>query len=122
MTFQALAQSRSEQRDLANLTTQDFWELKNLYQSPPSKIINSNRGVESILFQSVDYRGRPTEVFAYCSNPDMLTGKISSKKYPGVMLLHGGGGKAFQEWVEKWAAQGYAAIDMDFGGKDGEGI
>ena len=52
----------------------------------------------------------------------MIAGKPKSgRKFPAVVLVHGGGGKAFPQWVAKWAEEGYAAIAMDLGGKDGEG-
>lgn len=103
------------------VTADDLWNLEDLYKKPSSTWLKMNNGVRSLLFKSVDYKGKPTEVFAYYSDPDMLTGKSSKKKFPGIVLLHGGGGKAYQEWVEKWAAEGYAAIAIDFAGKDGEG-
>jgi cephalosporin-C deacetylase-like acetyl esterase len=39
----------------------------------------------------------------------------------GLVLIHGGGGKAFREWVEKWANEGYAAIAMDLSGNGPDG-
>ena len=46
-------------------------------------------------------------------------------KIPGMVLIHGGGGTAFAEWVRLWNARGYAAIAMDTcgsvpGGNPGE--
>ncbi len=38
-----------------------------------------------------------------------------------MVLVHGGGGRAFPEWVAKWANAGYAAMAMDLAGKDGAG-
>lgn len=35
---------------------------------------------------------------------------------PGVVLIHGGGGTAFADWVHLWAKRGYAAIAMDLSG------
>jgi dienelactone hydrolase len=39
-----------------------------------------------------------------------------------MVLVHGGGGRAFREWVEMWEERGYAALAMDLGGcgPDGE--
>jgi dienelactone hydrolase len=45
----------------------------------------------------------------------------SDEKYPGMVLVHGGGGRAFREWVTKWAVMGYAAISMDLRGNGPEG-
>jgi len=33
-----------------------------------------------------------------------------------MVLVHGGGGTAFREWVELWVKRGYAAVAMDLGG------
>lgn len=33
-----------------------------------------------------------------------------------MLLVHGGGGKAFREWAEHWAQRGYAALAMDLAG------
>ena len=35
------------------------------------------------------------------------------KKAPGIVLVHGGGGTAFDAWVRLWVSRGYAAIAMD---------
>ena len=35
------------------------------------------------------------------------------KKVPGMVLVHGGGGTAFDTWVRLWTDRGYAAIAMD---------
>lgn len=95
-----------------------LWDLKVLSKAPEIEWLNKDGNVYSLFYKGVDYNGKPTQVFAYYSNPDLiLRKKPGNKKFPGVVLLHGGGGKAFKEWVEKWAAEGYAAIAMDFSGK-----
>jgi dienelactone hydrolase/uncharacterized protein YcfL len=99
-----------------------LWDLKALSKSPEIEWINKKGNVYTLIYKSVDYEGRPTQVFAYYSNPDLIMGKMQGNgKFPGVVLIHGGGGKAFKEWVEKWAADGYAAIAMDLSGNDGDG-
>ncbi|MEM6916735.1 MAG: dienelactone hydrolase family protein, partial [Verrucomicrobiota bacterium] len=39
------------------------------------------------------------------------------QKVPGIVLIHGGGGTAFSDWVWLWAKRGYAAIAMDLSGR-----
>ena len=99
-----------------------LWDLKTLSKPPEIEWLNTKGNVYTLLYKSVDYEGKPTQVFAYYSNPDLFSGKKQGKsKFPGVVLIHGGGGQAFKEWVEKWAADGYAAIAMDLSVNDGGG-
>ncbi len=66
-------------------------------------------GVKSLFFEGVPYQGKPTRVFAYYGVPAGSEGK----KLPAMVLIHGGGGTAFDSWVKVWNARGYAAIAMD---------
>ena len=50
-----------------------------------------------------------TRVFAYYGLPKVAPGT----KVPGMVLVHGGGGTAFDAWVRLWNSRGYAAIAMD---------
>lgn len=98
-----------------------LWDLKELSKPPETEWTNITGSVHALLYKSVDYEGKPTQVFAWYSNPDLLMGRpASGRQFPGVVLVHGGGGKAFKVWVEKWAAEGYAAIAMDLSGNDGD--
>ena len=63
--------------------------------------------LKPIFFEGLAYQGKPTRVFAWLGLPANHTGKV-----PGVVLVHGGGGTAFKEWVQKWNEQGFAAISM----------
>lgn len=40
-------------------------------------------------------------------------GASAAKKVPGIVLVHGGGGTAYQQWVNFWVDRGYAAIAVD---------
>ena len=66
-------------------------------------------GVRALFYESVSCRGKPTRVFAWMGMPELKPGTTC----PGVVLLHGGGGTAFDEWVRIWNRRGYAAIAMD---------
>ena len=58
-----------------------------------------DQGVEAYFLQSVFYSGAPTYVFAYVGIPDTAT---KDNPVPGVVLIHGGGGTAFCDWVKMW--------------------
>ncbi|WP_373512659.1 alpha/beta hydrolase family protein, partial [Persicitalea sp.] len=115
------------QNKVPTIDTQRFgakellWDLKKLGATPSFSWLDPTSTVRSLTYESVAYNGKPTQVFAYYSNPDLLTGKQTGRKFPGIVLIHGGGGAAFKQWAEKWAADGYAAIAMDLGGKGADG-
>ncbi|MAI71063.1 MAG: acylamino acid-releasing protein [Rhodopirellula sp.] len=94
------------------------WDMQRLVVPPDFRWLDSQSVICSLLYRGEDYHGQPTEIFAYYASPATLAGKQrSGGKYPGIVLLHGGGGTAFSEWAENWARRGYAAIAMDLGGK-----
>ncbi len=73
--------------------------------------------IKPIFFEGLAYQGKPTRVFAWLGLPKNPSGKV-----PGVVLVHGGGGTAFKEWVQKWNEQGFAAISIAVEGQTDERI
>ena len=69
----------------------------------------NNKNIHSVMYDSAPYRGRPTRVFAYLGFPE----GAENKPVPAVVLVHGGGGTAFPQWVKCWTERGYAALAMD---------
>jgi hypothetical protein len=67
------------------------------------------QGLEALFFDAMPWKGKPTRVFALVGVPKLEPGK----KAPGIVLVHGGGGTAFETWVRLWMSRGYAAIAMD---------
>ncbi len=65
----------------------------------------------AVRYLSEPYKGQDSHVFAYLAIP-----RPSNGKHPAMLLVHGGGGKAFAEWAEQWAARGYVALAMDLSG------
>ncbi|MFN5804384.1 MAG: acetylxylan esterase [Opitutia bacterium] len=63
--------------------------------------------VRAFFYDAQPWQGKPTRVFAWIGLPARRTGKV-----PGMVLVHGGGGTAFKEWVQKWNAEGFAAISI----------
>ena len=64
----------------------------------------------AVFIDGEDWRGKPTRFFAWYGLPE---GASAAKKCPGVVLVHGGVGTAFDRWVRMWNERGYAAIAMD---------
>jgi dienelactone hydrolase len=67
--------------------------------------------VREVTYAGEPWQGKPTRVFAYLGLPASGT-----PPFPAVVLVHGGGGKAFPDWAEHWARRGYAALAMDLAG------
>lgn len=73
-----------------------------------------DQGVQAYFLQSVDYNDAPTYVFAFVGIPSAAT---KDCPVPGIVLVHGGGGTAFADWVKMWNDKGYAAIAIDTEGR-----
>lgn len=63
--------------------------------------------IKPIFYDGLPWRAKPTRVFAWLGIPEGQTEKV-----PGIVLVHGGGGTAFKEWVAKWNEHGFAAISI----------
>lgn len=94
------------------------WNLDELKQAPASSVSSPDpeTGVREVFYENVPLAGKPTRVFAYYAVPEEGRGP-----YPAMVLVHGGGGKAFPEWAKLWADRGYAAIAMDLSGRGADG-
>ena len=91
------------------------WDQAELFSTPkyyPSEECNAP-GVKSILYEGLSYKGKPARFYAYYGVPE---GQAPATGWPGVVLVHGGGGTASANWVKQWNEHGYAAISMDLEG------
>jgi cephalosporin-C deacetylase-like acetyl esterase len=87
------------------------WDLKALTAAPKWTALErpKSSGLKAITFEGLPFKGKPTRVFAWLGIPKAKSGE----KVPAMVLIHGGGGTAFEEWVRLWVERGYAAIAMD---------
>jgi cephalosporin-C deacetylase-like acetyl esterase len=95
----------------AESSPQKIWDISALQQTP--QIYETDEvtadGVRAVFFQGLPWQGKPTRVFAWIGTPEHKP----NQKLPAIVLVHGGGGTAFAEWVRLWTKRGYAAIAMD---------
>jgi dienelactone hydrolase len=93
------------------------WNLTELKQRVPEMAwLKQDVPIHSLTYQGEQFQGRDTSVFAFYASPTTLGLPDKKAKYPGVVLIHGGGGTAFADWCYLWAKRGYAAIAMDLAG------
>lgn len=87
------------------------WDMAAL-SAPPKVTWGGRTGlVQEVWYEGEPFRGKPTRVFAYLGRPAEGSGP-----FPAMLLVHGGGGKAFKDWAAHWAKRGYVALAMDTAG------
>jgi dienelactone hydrolase len=93
------------------------WDMDELSQTPvtyaaPDFEAEAADGITPLFFEGEVYTGMTTRVFAWVGIPTNGVGP-----FPAMVLVHGAGGTAYQDWVQLWMDQGYAAIAMDTAGQ-----
>lgn len=107
-----LAQEQSLQ------TQAGTWPIQRLKSEIPAfRVEDEKARIQSLIYEGEVVAGGPTEVFAFYASPKTLGTATDDEKFPGIVLIHGGGGTAFSDWVWLWAKRGYAAIAMDLSGR-----
>ncbi len=87
------------------------WDMETLAAVPAAHAAAGfdEPGVKAVFLEGPPWKGRRTRFFAWYAEPEPRLGP----KAPGMVLVHGGGGTAYAEWVRMWVRRGYAAIAMD---------
>lgn len=90
------------------------WPLEQLQQAPAVRLAPSfgQPGLRALYYEGLPFQQRPTRVFAWIGLPNVPPGENA----PGMVLVHGGMGTAYPNWVRWWTSRGYAAIAMDLNG------
>ena len=92
----------------------------NIFETPVFQFTNKYdqykqySNIKGLLFNGLSYHSKPTKVFCWYGIPETLK---KGAKVPAVVLVHGGGGTVFPEWVKKWTDCGYAAISIALEGQ-----
>lgn len=89
-----------------------LWQAPDRFDSPSDDRTEAGTNIKAIYYRT-QYKGEETYAFAYLGIPE---GATALKKAPAVLLLHGGGGSAYWEWVQKWNEKGYVALAVDLEG------
>ncbi|WP_158972774.1 S9 family peptidase [Paraglaciecola sp. L3A3] len=92
---------RADMTALANATT-----TPKVYDA-----VKRDNGITELYLEGQHYQGKPTRIFALYSAPQTPY-VTKSGEIPAVVLVHGGGGSAFEQWVTKWNDAGFAAISI----------
>jgi len=97
------------------------WALSALSKAPAITWGTTTGLVQELFYEGEPLNGKPTRVFAYLGRPAVTndhgsTESRPTQQRPAMVLVHGGGGKAFKDWAEHWARRGYVALAMDLGG------
>lgn len=93
-------------KDGVNYPT-SLWE-KPEYYFDESQDIDSIKG----LYIRSDYNNEESYAFAYLGYPNVE----NKHDLPAILLLHGGGGTAYYEWVKRWNEKGFIALAIDLEG------
>ncbi len=92
-----------------------IWNLEELSKPPKFQLAQDfmlDNDIKAIFYEGLPWKGKNTQVFAWYGAPK----HNSNEKFPAMVLIHGGGGTAFAEWVRLWIGRGYCAIAMDLCG------
>lgn len=91
---------------LKNQLDPKVYEVPKIHRVPEQDV----GPIKAFFYETLDYKGQSTRAFAYLGIPE------SESPVPAMVLIHGGGGTAFDQWVKIWNDRGYAAVSMSLEG------
>lgn len=94
-----------------------MWD-KSLFTTKPQikAVKNTNKNLDFFKFKSVGYMPKhlkETWVFACIGVPDTTSFPMPNGGYPAVILVHGGNGEVYPDWIRWWNKKGYVALAFD---------
>ncbi len=111
----------TEEREMTNHAVYDgvelpdsLWQAPEFYRDEQNDRQESNiDGTIQAIYYRSDYNDEESYSFAFLGIPE---GVSATNKAPAVLLIHGGGGTAYWQWVREWVNRGYVALAMDLEG------
>ena len=92
-----------------------YWKLEELSAVPQFRELDDPAsawpGLKSLMVSGKGPNGTAAEFFCYYGRPE---GTVPEGGFPGVVLVHGGGGTAFPQYTRKWIELGFAVIALDW--------
>lgn len=91
------------------------WSFEELSKVPAYRLCPAKESewedLRSLLVKGKGPKGSDAEFFCYYGVPK---GKMPAGGWPGVVLVHGGGGTAYPNYVQQWNELGFAVIAPDW--------
>ncbi|MCQ2395729.1 MAG: alpha/beta fold hydrolase, partial [Kiritimatiellae bacterium] len=93
----------------------DFWNAQELFKTPRFRANpypeSDYPGMRAMLVEGLGPDGTNAEFFAYFAKPE---GAMPKGGFPGLLLVHGGGGTAFPTYVAEFVKDGFAVLALDW--------
>lgn len=91
-----------------------LWDFEALEKQTPETedagyTYAGNENIKGIYFEGAEYNGEATKIFAFVGVPET---EKPTNGYPAMVLVHGGLGQAYGDWVKLWTDRGYVAIAL----------
>lgn len=90
----------------------ELWQKQEFKYVPEYDRKEEDCNIKGIFLRS-DYKGEESYAFGYLGFPE---GTKEQDDKPAVLLVHGGGGTAYYQWVREWNDRGYVALALDMEG------
>ena len=96
-------------------TPEKYWDFAELSKVPEYRdspyADSKHAGLRDLLVRGAEVDGKPAEFFVYAGYPATPP---PAGGYPAVLLIHGGGGTAFPQYMKLWLDHGYAVMALDW--------
>ena len=95
-----------------------LWDTQTLFATIPQikdeGEVPLGENITSFKFASVPYLDKErTWVFAAIGMPNAEKYPKPANGYPAVVLVHGGSGQVYPQWIQYWTDKGYVALALD---------